>query len=263
MELTWNGISSDLIPELTCGKVTRQLLGAYRGTSVAVPGRPGAWHFSEQRGRRLITVECFVMVDDFPTDRRDALTAVANWLDINTQAALICGDQPTVYYDAVLLEPPNVDEWRQLGGIFELAFEADPYSYDISTSVAEFNQSVDDEWTHDFGLLVATYPVIEITNTGATNLEGLWITIEGVALNITTTLAVGEILTINSIGMAVTGVANDDVNLTGVYDPTTLTMSGVYGEFPILMPGVNTISVEGDQATTLNIQIYYRKRYRS
>lgn len=262
MELVWNGISSTAIPEFSCLKITRQLLGGYRGTSVAVPGRPGAWHFPEQRGRRLLTMECAVLVEEFPTDRRDALTAVADWLDINTEAPLVCGDEPEVYYSAVLLEPPDVNEWRQLGGVFELQFECDPYSYDLNSSLEEFTQNIDDEWSHNFGLLVPTYPVIEITNNGPNNIEGLFFKIQGITINVTATLAVGEVMTINSLGMAVTGVANDDVNLTGYYDPTLLTMSGVYGEFPILVPGVNNFEIEAEQVSEVLVRIFYRKRYR-
>lgn len=261
--VTWNGVASSTIPELVCGQVTRDLLGAQRGTFVPVPGRAGSWFFPEQPGRRKITIDCFVEGATFPSGRRDAVTAVADWLEVAGEAVLILGDEPTVFYNAVLLTAPEVNEWREVGQ-FTLEFSAEPYSYDLSSTSYTWHPTSGVELDHDFDLSAQVYPVIEITPTNGSNISGFTLVTNGKTLTYNTQVNNGDTVTINSIGMAVLAGTSDDTYLTGAYDPIDLLMSGVTGSFPVLLPGINdlTFTKLGGDSTTFTITIFYRKRYR-
>ena len=264
--VTWNSVSSATIPELTIGKITRQLVGEHRGSFVSIPGRPGSHYFPEERGRRRITIECFIMAADsaFPAGRRDAVTDVADWVDINAECPLIISDAPGVYYNAVLAETPDVDEWRELG-MFELVFDADPYAYDSTGSSHLFNMTSGVPQTYDFGLMAQTWPILEITPTNGATTTGFTIEIAGQSFTYEAIVAVDDTVNINGLAMAVLAGSSNDVNITGAYDPIDLLMSGVTGIFPILLPGDNDIEITslGGDSTTFDVNVIYRKRYRN
>lgn len=261
--VTWNQVASSTIPELVCGKITRSLLGSHRGTYMEIPGRPGSWYFPEERGRRQIKIECHIEASSFPTGRRDAVTEVANWLDINAEAHLEISDAPGIFYLGVLDTVPDVDEWREFG-VFDLVWLIDPYGYDNDADAEDFVQQTGDSWTFDFGVLSATYPVVEITNDSGGNIAGFTLTINGSSIVYSGTIADGATVTVNSIGMAVLAGANDDIMLTGVYEPTDMLMTGVTGSFPVLQPGSNTLSIDSATASAdVTVRVNYRKRYRN
>lgn len=262
--ITWNNVASTTIPEFVCQRVIRQMLGSHRGTFVEIPGRPGSWYFPEQRGRRTIELECFIMADSFPTERRDVIETVADWLEVNAEARLQISDMPGRYYDAVLLDNDIINEWRELGE-FTIPFSVAPYAFDLLASEVIFSQTVDDDWTYNFGLMTQVYPVIEITNTDVTNLEGFFFTINNSQIWYTGTLPAGQAITINSIGQAVLAGDGHDEFLTGEYQLEDMLTSAVepVSVFPILVPGLNTLEIEGEQAVTVDIKIRYRKAYRS
>lgn len=264
-EVVWNGVSSTTIPELVCGKITRRLLGDHRGSLVSIPGRSGAWFFPEERGRRIITIECFIEAESgsFPTGRRDAVTAVADWLDINTQSVLILGDQPDVFYRAILTDPPDVDEWRDLG-VFTLEFSAEPYSFDLSPTSYLWSATNTVDLVHDFDLTSTVFPVIEVTPTNGASITGFTLTVNDVALVYANPVAVSTTVTINAIAMAIMAGTSEDINLTGAYDPIDLIMTNVSGVFPYLLKGSNTLDITklGGDSTTFDVNIIYRKQYR-
>lgn len=264
-EVTWAGVSSVTIPELVCGKATRTLLGESRGTYVSIPGRPGSWHFAEQPGRRKISLECFVeaAAGSFPAGRRDAVTAVADWLDVAGDNYLILGDEPGIFYKASLITPPEVEEWREVGQ-FTLEFMVDPYSYDANTTTYAWSAVDDVAISVDFGLAVFSYPVFQITPTNGTSLTGFTLRDNDRTLTYNTAVLTGNTVTINATAMAVLAGTNTDVNVTGAYDPVDLLMTGVTGSFPLLYPGINELEIItlGGDVTTYDISILYRKRYR-
>jgi len=264
-EIIWDGISSTTIPQFCCQKITRQILGNSRGTFVEIPGRSGSWFFPEQPGRRKIILECFVLEEEvaFPTGRRDAVTLVADWLEIGRQGKLILGDDPTVFHNAVLIDPPDVDEWRSLA-TFELTFTAESYGYAINSSSWSYSAASGSVQNHDFSLLVPTYPIVEITPTGGSSITGFTLSLNGKILTYNTVLTTGSTVNVNSLAMSVLAGTSDDVNLTGAYDPLEMLMSGVTGSFPFLQVGTNEITVTklGGDATGFTVNIIYRYRYR-
>lgn len=264
IEVIWNGVSSTTIPEFVCGNPIRSLLGVSRGSFVEIPGRAGSWYFGEQRGRRKIVLPCFVLSETFPTARRDALTAVADWLDLTVQAKLILGDEPTVYYDAVLLSAPDVQEWREKGGMFDLEFSVEPYSNEIDVTSYSVNPTSGVLFTHDFNLGLPTRPIIEVTPTDGVSISGFTLQINDRTIQYGSVLGTGTTVTINGLGLAVLSGTNDDSNVTGTYDPAVRLMSQVTGQFPLLDPGVNSVTFTklGGDATAFTINVYYRRQFR-
>lgn len=256
--VTWNGTASSSIPELVIGKVTRRMIGNVRGSYVSVAGREGAWFFPEKRGVREITMECFVAAESYPTDRRDAITAVADWLDVEVEAALSLSDEPGVYYMATLAETPSPDEWRELG-TFEINFLAQPYSLDNTISSEVQSGDANFLFSFDPGLDIPVYPVIQITPNNGTIVD-----LEFGDLLFAGSIPNGQTLTINSISATVTSGVSVDVEVTGAYDPQNMVMNGVSGVFPTLVPGPNSFSVvnSAGTATDITVEMTYRKRYR-
>lgn len=260
--VTWAGIASTTIPELVVGQVTRQLIGAVRGTLVEVPGRAGGWHFAQKRGRRKVTAECFIQVDDMAL-RRAAVEAVANWFDIEVEAVLKFSDEPGVYYEATVLEAPDVVEWRH-SGTFTLVWSVNPYAMDETITQETFAADADELHSWSPLLDVPVYPVIEITPTNGT-LTGFTLTTNGQSLQYSGLIPDDTTLAVNSIAAVVTTGPNTDTELTGAYDTTFVSMSGVSGRFPVLLPDVvNTCRFQklGGTATTITVTLSYRKMYR-
>jgi len=261
-EVIWNGVSSATIPSLVIGKVTRKLLGKDRTVYRDIPGREGAWIFPEQRGMREIRMECFVQVDSFPIARRDAFDEVASWLGrVMGQSTLTISDEPNVYYEGVLGEPPDPDEWRE-AGTFEILFTVQPYA--LGLAVTTHTVTGDDNFSHtwDPDIEIPTDPVIEVTPTDGT-LLGFELAINGNTLIWAGTLADDTTLTIDGVNVVVLTGSVGDVSLTGAYNPANLNMEGVFGTFPTLIPGNNimTFVKTGGTATAVTIVIKYRKRY--
>lgn len=261
--ITWNSVASTTIPELVVGPVTRELVGAMRGNFVAVPGLEGDWFFSERRGRRRITAECFIEAT-IPT-RRDTMLAVANWLDVEEEAQLIISDEPDVYYLGVLAEPPEPEEWREFG-IFDLVWMVQPYSFATSLTVESFTSDTNDIHTWAAGLDVFVYPVVEITPTNGTMTGFTIITNADESLTWAGTCASGDTITVNAIAAVVLAGVNTDLELTGAYDYADLSMQGVVGDYPRLIEGAGNNSLQfildSGTATAIDVDITYRKRYR-
>lgn len=262
VEVTWNGVSSTTIPELVFTNPTRQLLGSHRGSFLEIPGRLGSWYYKNLRGRRQITIEGFVQSTTFD-GRRNAITALADWLDVDLEAKLILGDDPTVYYEAVLTDTGDTAEWRDVG-TFILTWECNPYSFDLSTSSSVHNVDQDQTDIFSLGNLTVMAPVITITPTNG-DITAFDLTLNDDALQWSGgTIISGGSLTINSISSVVTTGVNTDIELTGAYVVGNLSMSFVYGAFPFLIPGNNTLVYHqlSGSATAITITIYYRKAYR-
>jgi phage-related protein len=262
VEIIWNAVSSTTIPELVFSNPVRQMLGDHRGSFQEVPGRRGSWYFPEVRGRRLITVPGFIQVDSFPTARRDAVLAVADWLDVDIEARLVLGDDPGFYYEAVLGDCGDVTEWRDVGE-FEFQWHASPFAYELEGSEVELSATNNYNTAFDPDIFTPLNAVIEVTPTNGT-LTDFDLGMNGESLSWQGNLLSGSTLTINGISTVVTLGSNTDTELTGAYDVNDLDMAGVMGRFPSLIPGVNTFNfhVNTGTATAITVVIHYRKAYR-
>lgn len=261
-EINWNGTSSTTIPELIIGPFSRELIGAPRTVFSEIPGREGDWVFPETRGNRKISTECSIQAAT-AAGRRTAFHDVSNWIDVHGQAKLILSDEPLVYYEATLIEPPSITEWRNWGQ-FDLNWRCNPYSLDLIPTTEVFTADANETHVWDTGTEVYTYPIITITpNNGS--LLGFVLQKDGFDLMVDGPIAEDTSVTVNCIAAIVTTGVNTDSELTGVYDPSNAFMAGVEGRFPVLTPGNNSLrfmAEGGSVATDITVTIYYRKRYR-
>jgi predicted phage tail component-like protein len=248
IEIVWNTFSSTDIPEVVFSNPVRQLLGPTRGTFQTIPGKKGSWYYPEFRDRRKITVPGFILADSYPTSRRDIIGEFADWLDVDIEARLILGDSPDVYYEAVLGDCGDINEWRELGQ-FELEWLVQPYSFALTTTLISLSATNSYTTTFDPDLLTIVYPVIEITPTNGT-ITGFVLAMnddsflyQG-ALGFTGLVNSGSTLTIDcETGVVYSGAVYDS-ELTGAYDPDLLQMFWSIGRFPLhstkyqhLLPG--------------------------
>jgi predicted phage tail component-like protein len=258
--INYNGVSSSTIPAFVCETIERQLIGKRRHQFEEIPGMPGAWLFPEQAGLREITIHAYVLSDQWPTGRRDALKDVATWLETTAFSKLILGDDPTVYNMAVLSEAPVPVEWRGLG-TFDLVFEALPYTYDLAV-------------THQTDTKTPATQTITVVNNGdvptdfiltvtpAVNATSVVVSANGKTLTVAQPVTHAGQLTINGIAKVVETGPITDTDLQGIINPAKLAMANVSGNFPQLKVGSNniTITVTGDTGYTSDL--YFRNQYR-
>lgn len=263
VDITWNAISSTTIPGIVFTNPNRQLLGEFRGSLQLIPGRRGSWFFPEVRGRRTISVPGYILREGDFDARRATMETLADWLDIDIQGRLIFSDDPTVYYEAVVGDCGNTDEWRDLG-TFELQWMVNPFAWDLTLTNLILSATATYNTTFDPAIKTPLYPIIEVKPTDGTLTE-FGLTINGQSIHwLGGSLAMNSTLTIDSLSAVVTTGVNTDVELTGAYNPASVTMSGVTGQFPYLLPGVNTFNFTKTTgtATAITIKIIYRKAYR-
>lgn len=264
--ITYGGVASTTIPSLICHEVKRPLVGKVRDSFEEVSGMDGAWHFSEKRGMKEITIPLSVLAASYPVTRRATIESVADWLDTGVMTKLIISDQPDRYDMAVLAAEPDVQEWRERGS-FEVQMLAFPYSYELNVRNDTKTLTSAGSWTTTFDTLckVPTYPILEITPIGG-GVTGYTITTNGRVFTYGTAVSVGNVISVSSLSYTVHSGTNADTDLQGTWNPATLLMTGVSGKFPIFtQPGVNTITVApiGGSPTSITLKAYWRKRFRS
>lgn len=251
------------VPEAAILSVSRQLGGARRDTLVDVPGRAGAWHFTEEPGNRTVELVMHLEGDGFAA-RRAAVRALAAWADTpNGYVELIIDDEPDRFYEVVLAEAPNVDEWLRAAAV-TLPFSAAPYALAVSTSSESATASSGGGDTFSALDELYTPAIITVTANGGA-VSGFDFTMNGDTLSWQgqSPLGDGDAVTINGVSFTVTEGANIDTEVRGAYDSADLIMSGVTGTFPMVKPGTNTWSITytGD-ATSVTVDILWRRRYR-
>lgn len=263
--ITFDGVASTTIPEFICHRVRRGAVGSSRTEFKLIPGFEGAWVYPEKRGPRRITIEASVLAPTFPGGRRDAVTAVADWLDKPGLRSLQIGDETNRYYMAVLTSEMEVDEWRELGK-FSLEFTALPYAYSTSISTQSLSlvpNAAASTFTIPDG--VDAYPVIELAvPSGGGDLTSFDLVVNGRTLSYGNPIVAGNTITISSLAFVTIAGANPDLTLTGAFDPNTVAMNNVSGQFPILH-AATTQSVRlltGGSGPTVTATIKWRRRYR-
>lgn len=260
--VTFGGVASDTIDGLICSQVSRPLRGEIRDDIVQVPGREGFWLFEELPGQRVIVVELSIVADDFEA-RREAVIATADWLDQAGLQELIIDDEPDRFHLARLRQAPDPDEWLNAAA-FEVEFVCQPYSY--ATVISEENLVCSDGAAETFSApdKVQGIPIVEVTAKGG-DLEGFDLDVNGEVLTYGDTLVEDATITISTLSYTVTTGTNIDTQLEGTFDPDDLDMASVSGDFPIIVAGTNSVTVDfgsGSTATTVEVDIYWRRRSR-
>lgn len=264
--IVWNEVSSAIVPELVLSQVWRPLLGASRNIHTYIPGRAGTWVTAGKPGLRHLRVEGYVQAAS-PAARRDAIEAVANWLDVEGEAHLVISDMPDRFYLATLNDMNDPNEWRETGTL-ELYWDIQPYSFDETISTEAWTSDADDNHTFSPGLGVPAWPVIYITPTNGT-LTDFTIENNGDTLVVDdVSVASGNTIVVNSIVPIVyyDNSMSYDAELTGAFPLGSVVLVGVSGVFPTLLPDiVNNIHFvkTGGTATAFTVNVEYRKTYRS
>lgn len=260
--ITWNGNPSNAVSDLIIGEITRSVIGRPRTRFMEVAGKEGVWFFPNKRGTRIITAN--MAVSSSVADFEESMELVSDWLDVEGVGKLILGSSPDRFYQGVLRDVTDPVEWRGLAR-FQATWEVEPYSFDVNLSTEDWTASSGTNHIWNADLLVPSYPIVEITPLNGT-LEEFVIACNGYVTGVSDlTMVTSEVVTINSLIPAVLTGPNDDVELTGSYDPNDVELYGVVGEFPILVPGAGNqlqFTKLAGTATSFLIEVTYRKRFR-
>lgn len=262
-EVTWDGDPSSAFTNLYIRTMRRRMVGELRDVRMPVPGRDGAWLFSERRGMRAIVAECTLHAP--PSSRHDDLVAIADWLDRQGERKLVVSDQPDRYWLASLAADPDPEEWRSLGK-FTLEWSAQPYAYAVSTSsqsvTAAGSASGVDADSFAIADDVQAYPEVEIRPLDGA-LTSFTLSTNGSSLEWAGAVSSGNRITVSSISYTVVTGASVDYELTGEYNAINLSMAGVDGEFPLFQPGTVTWELDWEgTATNIAVEFRWRRRYR-
>lgn len=258
--ITWDEVASTTLPELYVTRVGRGLWGEVRDTRIPMPGRDGAWLFTENRGQRVITAE-LVRVRAPGERLRATVSELADWLDKAGEKRLVVDDQPDRFWRAALAAAPDVDEWAMTGRTV-IEWSAQPYAFAMSLSEVCASATSASGAMFTAADTVEAYPEVVITANGGAA-SGIHFTMNGDALVFGAAIGAGQSLTISSISSTAITSPSIDVDLTGAFDPSALTMASVTGDFPLVLPGGNswTVSYSGS-ATSVTVCVRWRRRYR-
>lgn len=189
---------------------------------IEVPGRSGSLKVDDTTYKDiLIPIQCRFKDEQVP----EHADLIKPWLD-SGEGQLILSNQPDKYYLALVSEQVDINQELQAFGKFLVNFRCRPFKYAI-----------------DNGVISLTVPG-SITNPGTVTSEPiLLITGDG---DIT--------LTINGLDIQLTGVSGSitlDSVLKDAYKDTLLQNSLMNGDFPVFVPGENTISWMGAVTSVL------------
>jgi predicted phage tail component-like protein len=261
-EATFAGVDlSDAVPEALIRRVRRGLLGERRDVYQDVPGHAGAYLFPDEPGDREVTLELNIVADTF-AERRAAVVALASWADSAAAAELIIDDEADRYWEAKLVAPDSPDEWLTAADL-ELVFRVGPYALAVTSSSATWTAA--DGVDHAFTIPddVGANPVVELHNASGSTIGSYQLVTNGVDLTDTTDLLNTQRRTISSIAYVVTAGAIPTGALAGNYNPAAVLMSGVSGDFGLLVPGSNTIRLELEgSGLSAGVVVQWRRRYR-
>lgn len=258
---------SDAVPGVIVKRVTRQLLGDRRDVFELVPGRAGSWRFGEQAGDRLVTLELALVGETttYPIEesgldaRRAACRALADWADHPQPVTLVADDEPDRYWLATVASAPTPDEWLVRATV-DLVFRVGPFAFadELSTEALELLDGAPATFTIDDA--VQAYPVIEITaGFGSTMPDGFILTVNDLELVYGTAVAPDDVLTVSSLAYTVSRGANTDTELEGTFIVGNLSMADLDGDFPVLIPGENSITLTGGD---VDATLTWRRRFR-
>lgn len=260
---TLNAITSTTgVPELKIRRVEREILGEARTVRVNVPGKAGAWTYPEEPGDRRIRLIGWLQAEGVSA-KRTAIHNLAEWLGATTEVVNLSVDDETDRYYEVTVDGWDVDTSERhpqvvidfVGGAYGLASSLTTQTEAVSGSPdsGTFNS------TDDY----AAEPVIEITPTNGT-VTGFTLTLNGDTIEWSGgTIVDDDTITISCVSDTVTLGTNDDMELTGFFDPDSVSMAAVsVSGFPEIIVGTNTWSLSWTgTATTITLEFTWRERF--
>lgn len=232
-----------------------------RHRTVEVPGRAGSLIFPDEPGDRIVTLELHIATTSAAA-RRAAVENLMGWSHMGAVSRLIVDDQPTRFEDAIVDASVDPAEWLTHTGVIPLPFRCGAYSLALTPSTQTLSAGANPTaGTFAVPDNVDARPVIEITPAGG-GLTSFTLTVNGFALTWARTTPVTGAITVNSLGEVVTLGISTDVNLTGAYNPASVSMTDVSGFFPLLTNGTNDWSLAWTgTATSVALDVEWRERY--
>lgn len=260
--VTLDGTASSSVSELRIRRVDRSLLGEARDVQALVPGRDGSWTYPEEPGNRRIVIVGWLQAEGVSA-KRTAIHNLAAWVETpDPPVHLIVSDESDRFYEVTLSDWEVDTSERYPTVVIEFVGSAFAYANSLSTHT-ENASGTPDSGTFVLSIVMEADPVIEITPTNGT-ITSFTLTINGASITWTGgTIGDDETITISSISDTVTIGANDDMELTGVFNPDDISMASVEATgFPVLIPGTNAWALEWTgTATTVDIDFSWRERF--
>lgn len=209
-----------------------------RGELITVPGRDGFLFESEDAfNGKTLEIECtFLPPDGKSKDEIDALIReILVWLDGN--GSLIFSDYPNYYYEATIINAIPIERLFKRYRRFMIAFEVQPFSKAIEPTILPV--VVADEQVINVASYFAVSPKIYLEATG------------DIEVHINNTI-------IHLLDLECPIVI--DGELMNVTDELGVNMNNhMVGDFPVLNPGENTISILCDDTSEfIQMNIEYR-----
>lgn len=260
--VTFDGVASTTIPQFQVGRVVHTLAGLSKSVTLEAPGMAVPWIFDGGRGLRKLTIEARVMANTFPVARRSAVEEVSDWLDKEGFRKLEISDRPGRHYLARWFNEAESEEWRNKAS-FDLEFQCHPYLYDNNISVFSGTVESGEPFSVPFPDELVAYPVITLVRSGPI-VAPVTLQADDRTLNISSGSWGTTTVTINCINFLMLNGDNTDLELTGKVDMTSVIMSTVSGEFPLLEPSEDgpTLTLTSSPGQLWDVTVRWRRRYR-
>lgn len=194
--------------------------------TIEVPGRSGTLHIDEETFEPItISLECVLK-------RNYDARSITSWLQEFGRISF--SDEPDKYYEATIVNSIPLSRVFKLYREFIIQLELQP----IALSTNEYTYTINDTQEHTLQLdtAIKTFPYIKLTGSGQVQ------------------------LTINNSICTITiddGYIEIDSNLQNAYKGNVAKNDKMNGEFPVLLPGTNTIQITGNAT----MEMKYRKAY--
>lgn len=258
MGFTYNDITSASMG-VKARLTSWQVCGKLRNFTTTVPGKYGVADFGADFDYREITAHCSIYPKHSFTALVSALDNIAVWLD-PTQGLhqLVFDDVPDRYFMARLNDAVDCERLIRSAGSFELKFFCpDPFAYALTDETFSITEEGAHTVTRAIGNIesLPAYRIEGVLTAGASNY--ISITTNGTEMKIVNaTLSEGEALIVDTDKMTSYVVdENGETLRNGLPYLQEL-------NFPTLVVGDNTVTVEVNNATLTELQIQAKSRWR-
>lgn len=96
-------------------KTHRPMFTPSEPKTLAVPGRPGVYHFGNERGYKEISFDVLIMATD-DNDLWLKIEWLTGWLDQGTKKPLVLNDEPGRYYQAIFIsDAQDLEQFASMG----------------------------------------------------------------------------------------------------------------------------------------------------
>ena len=147
------------------------LLPSIRPRKIEIPLRHGQYDYgAKYYSERSLVMKCFTANNCSDTEARSFVREIAYALSKKNKIRV--WNEPDRYYIGRVEKEISLEQKRDVGNVFTIEFTCDPFAYGNTVS----KNFVNNEITADYSGTASTPTIIEITNTGSTNVTGITIT---------------------------------------------------------------------------------------